>query len=394
MHSHLVFNLFQPHPKDSKKKYLHQLDLAAEEYFSKASPQKIPSVTSLDDLLKTSFIVAEQHYHISPKSFLISNMSLLKKAGFNTLFMEALYVEHQSALDNFCLQSDSPPLTNKVREHLANLDGNNFYQPNQHIYDLSKRWQANNYSALIQAAKQAGIRVVGIDTKKMHTFALENMLKDLIQFAPKRIKYMNFMAAHIIKEIESNTKLNEKWLFLTGAFHAATLDPAFPGMSELLSVPSVYIEDTEGFTLNQQILYNVSLSTEKLCPADKKQVVDVFPVKEITFHVYLTNNPFKDIFLLHSPTISNWLECKEDQSVFTENQFNEAVNNYLIYKNKYMGLRWFKASCESRKTIHNIILADNGQERSAIAKDYITRNPRKAFSLQLQKTFGGGQVPP
>jgi hypothetical protein len=371
--------------QDLNRGSFNKLDNAADDYFSKVIPQQVRSVASLNDLLNTSFIVAENHYNVSPKSFLIRNMSLLKQAGFNTLFIEGLYYEHQQAIDNFCLNSEVTQLAAEVSNRLDELDRGCFYQPTR-LYDLHERWQANNYSSLIKAAKHVGMRIVGIDTKATLTFSLEDRCKNPNTYGLNRIKYMNFTAAHIIKEVTKYNQLNDKWLLLTGAFHAVTLDHSIFGMSDIMGVPSVYVEDTAGLLLNQRILYNSSHHTHMLCSEGQKLIAENFLVKEISFNVYITNNPFRDMPLICSPKISDLFDCN-DLPVLTENQFNDAVNKYVAYKDEYMGLRWFSTSDESRNAMYKIILADNGQERFKIAEDYISKNPDKELSLRFQNAM-------
>ena len=83
----------------------------------------------------------------------------------------------------------------------------------------------------MKAAKEAGIRVVGIDTEASYSEKL-----DLWGVGQDRIRMMNFVAEGIIKK-EGEGK---KWVALMGEVHIGEYFQ-IPGVSETMNVSSVHI---------------------------------------------------------------------------------------------------------------------------------------------------------
>jgi len=369
-----------------------KFDAMANTFFNKLilKPQKISPVKCLEDLLKTNFIVGEFHYAVSPKNFLIRNMSLLKKSGFKTLFIEGLYYEHQKALDDFILNPSINQMDGALSQHLEALDSANF--PCYERYDLTDRWKDNNYSALIKAAKRVGIRIVGIDTSITLQLAHKEMRSNPDGWMHNRLKYMNFIASQIISEVTKHYFSEEKWCLLTGVLHAKTFDKKIFGLSHILDAPCVFVEETDGLTLNQKIQYNFIYQTSSVltCPVPQKIRekysgkcnLDLF-LPNVNLEVYITNNPFKETPLISSLIVEPFLEIENDQEL-SEKQFNYAMQNYINYKNQFFGLPWSFSSEESKEAMYKIIKADNGQKRLSIATKYISTYPDKEFSIQLK----------
>jgi hypothetical protein len=54
-----------------------------------------------NELAKSSFGLGESHHHFAPKKLLVQNLRLLKDAGIDTIFVEGIYYEYQSLIDNY-----------------------------------------------------------------------------------------------------------------------------------------------------------------------------------------------------------------------------------------------------------------------------------------------------
>ena len=120
--------------------------------------------TIIRDLLQTKkypgIILGESHDEMSSKKFLIENMQVLKNNGVTTLYLEhLLYGSMQSDLDAYLVSNESMPPV--LETYLADLDWNNSI--------TNKKW---GFKALVQAAKEAGIRVVAIDTEASYNAGL------------------------------------------------------------------------------------------------------------------------------------------------------------------------------------------------------------------------------
>lgn len=210
------------------------------------NPPVIPpmaSINTLDELVSSNIIIGEfSHSCMSSKNFLISNMNYLKAQGFTTLFMEHLYYDDQAELDHFCKSPTHAKIPAKLKSRLKELDAGHgmrlFCGPV--MKKNIETWSKNNFTALVKAAKQAGIRVVAIDTA--YLYEQQDNHKDHYgeNLDGFRYKSMNFSAYQIIKREMHQT--SDKWLALIGSAHLKTYHNV-PGLADLLQARAVLIDD-------------------------------------------------------------------------------------------------------------------------------------------------------
>jgi hypothetical protein len=280
----------------------------------------------LQILLKDSFVVGELHPDITPKKFLISNMAALHEAGFTTLFLEGLPVSIQGKLDRFILGSELEldidvqmmlaemdkclPFKAIKEKVLESMEEDSEYKPlketraqldsistegdgTEHInevlknvektlirfsklerlaiaqrygevHPLIKSLMENNYTQLVFAAKQYGIRVVAIDDQDMLDeyrelrklpYSEEN---GFAQFLDKRIREGNELFASVIQSIPPE----EKWVALIGEEHAKTSQ--YRGIAARFNVGAVYFDGlNNNETFSIEYLNEPSSSTKQ-----------------------------------------------------------------------------------------------------------------------------------
>ncbi|HAT1919920.1 TPA: membrane-targeted effector domain-containing toxin [Legionella pneumophila] len=209
-------------------------------YFSSISPVMIDkTVERVQDLFEGSFIIGESHSHISPKRVLIENMKKMKEYGYEILFMEHLFYDtDQSDLDKFFETGEiSTYLMSRLYE--MNRSGmRHSFGPASGI--TSPLWQQNDYTSVLRAAREAGIRVVGIDISTV--YYSQKIGIDDQHLDNTRVRYMNYTAAQIMERESHSLSKGKKWCCLMGNVHVRTFENTL-GVSELLGVRNVYIFD-------------------------------------------------------------------------------------------------------------------------------------------------------
>ncbi len=219
-------------------------------FFSKAKDKKIKTVKHLSQLLENNFIIGEMHVDLTPKKFLIENMKTLKENGFTTLFIEHLYYDEQELIDEYINQ---PTSDDKIALRLKWLDDGfgRYYNIGLNSMGGPEAWRKSNYTALINAAKENGIRVVALDTKYTYEMQLKHRNEHGVLLDDYRIQSFNYTAYHIIIEETKNTG---KWFALVGNAHVKKY-PNILGISELTGAQSVFIFD-EYNSKNSTVSYN------------------------------------------------------------------------------------------------------------------------------------------
>lgn len=240
---------------DVHRKLLSKADL----YFDEVRTQGVPALPPLGplkskdslgvmrELLRDSpgLILAESHRSESSKRVLIKNMKALKAAGVTTIFMEHLCEDsHGKALDAYIRSPKDSPMPARLRAYLdMQTRGNR--APDQ---PASK----HSFTAVLEAAKQAGMRVIALDTAQ--TYATSTASDD------SRIKVMNYYAAEKIRL----SKPEGKWVAFVGSAHATTYE-GIPGLAQLSGVRSLIVDDS-GVKSRPQIATNVKNYLGKIDP--------------------------------------------------------------------------------------------------------------------------------
>lgn len=191
----------------------------------------------LSDLDSRGLIIGESHADTTPKEFIINNMDILKKNGVTTIYLEHLFYDTmQKEIDDYLMDPNVKELPMKIS---AYLDRHEF---TSRFGTQIKKTQYQGYGLkdVIIAAKQAGIRVVGIDTVRSYQCGFD---KDFgVRNATKldRVKGMNFVSQEIIQKEQRAGK----YLILCGFDHAGTSSKTkIPGLNEILAIPTICIMD-------------------------------------------------------------------------------------------------------------------------------------------------------
>lgn len=189
--------------------------------------------------------IGESHYDAFPKRFIIENLPELRKMGVTTIFIEHIaYDVWQSHLDAYFASSSATmhPLLEKSLERIGHLE-------------------------LVRKAKEAGMRIVCMDTSTTVAFCgastgvvrmsnskdenggnlylWERILEDETvdegtQVMIDRLKTMNCAAARIIGH-EAGAG---NFIVLTGAAHCVH-SHGVPGLGTLLQCPVIFCETSE-----------------------------------------------------------------------------------------------------------------------------------------------------
>lgn len=183
--------------------------------FSQASHSYL-SVPQRKEALKKSFnelknknatslgiYLCEIHHHKFPKKFLAENLEYFKQLGVKTLFFEfLLYDRHQKLLDEY-FNSPHEELPTELAAYL-------------HCKDLASDCGFSGYTAIVKAAKKAGIRVVALDSYPAILSYLKSFQSKYLDGDEQfRIRSFNGFAAKIIE----NESHGEPYLAFLGFDH-------------------------------------------------------------------------------------------------------------------------------------------------------------------------------
>ena len=150
---------------------------------TEAEKQKRP----LAELLDGNFCVGEDHKDISPKRFLIENMSTFKERGFSVLFMEHLAADRD------------------LGERLSSLD-------TFHMDDQSSEY---NFTNVVRSAQEHGIEIVNLEEG-------DEIYKQY-KGGPERMVSLNYNAREVIAQKEQEflgANGNAlKWFAFVGSAH-------------------------------------------------------------------------------------------------------------------------------------------------------------------------------
>ncbi len=211
-------------------------------------------INSFDDLLNGSFFTAESHYDLAPKMVLIKNMLTLKKAGFDTFFLEGFYFSKQYLLDEYFSSTDE--MRSTLSYELDSLNEANKFDTSLNtvmfpMFGNEKKFKKKyNYKNLVKKAKEVGIRVVGLEVPCPDT---KNG-----RFNPKyRVASFNYTAFQIIQHETCG-----KWFGLIGAAHSITYE-GVPSLSSLLDAEVFRVSDSnQFFNRTYQLKFNSSNTTK------------------------------------------------------------------------------------------------------------------------------------
>lgn len=172
------------------------------------------------------FCIGEIHSENSGRQFLIKNMQTLREQGVTTLFMEFLHYDTMQDLLDAYFNSSDAYITGYLATHLEEFDS-----VSEQRYRCDR---AYGYAKIIECAKKAGIRVVGIDT----ALSTECGRTSWGATEPERLLAMNFVAQQIIQQ-----EMGEgKFVAFMGRDHVKREEGSIPTVPEILNLSSIYIE--------------------------------------------------------------------------------------------------------------------------------------------------------
>lgn len=172
--------------------------------------------------------IGESHFQTVAKSLIFDNLSILKELGITTIFMEAFLYEDQVHLDHYFKHGIiSPYLQNYMDKKNA-------------------KWPGSNLHEHLAKAKEAGIRIVGIDTS-----ALKTKSSSHFKSAGPGKYVLRRLGLHLfIKNVIAHEKGKGKFVTLTGEFHGTQVlgefykqTPSPPGISEILQCPFIDVHE-------------------------------------------------------------------------------------------------------------------------------------------------------
>jgi|GEM_PF-2794023 len=182
----------------------------------KATAQQKEDI-SWERLLEKSICIGEAHSKIAPKKFLIENMGLFKKNGFDVIFMEHLSQrEDSSSLKRYENLNEEMP--QELRARLAKLDE----QFQSELYP--EEWDKYNFTKIVEAAKQNGIKVIPLEeSEESYQFSKNG---------PMRAAILSLSAKNVIDQFNKPGQ-GGKWLALVGSAHLNRCRD-IPGICEIV----------------------------------------------------------------------------------------------------------------------------------------------------------------
>jgi len=177
-------------------------------------------------------VIGENHAAQGSKRLLIDHMDTLRKLGVTTLYLEHLQDDiHGDDLRQLHRTGTPSPALGRF---LAAQDmGHNTHAAS-----------GATFGALVQAAADAGIRIVALDLMASYHLggAQGATVLDSLEL---RIKVMNHVAAQRIahdQRQQRGTAPMQRWVALVGDAHAGDFNDTI-GLGERLGVPSLRVED-------------------------------------------------------------------------------------------------------------------------------------------------------
>lgn len=222
------------------------------------SPQKMLDHI-LNELGAEGLVIGEVHRHLSPKKFIMDHMDQLKKAGVRTLFLEHLQHDCMQDLLDIYFKSPDKEMPTLLKNSLKSLDARYrlYHKDAPHIEKLFM--EKYGFSGLVRAAKEAGIRIVGIDTTTSYAAGYESFGGSQ---GVDRTKALNFVAEDIIKK----EKGDGKFVVLIGNTHGWE-NNGVPGVAQLLKCPFFCIADAEE-TEKEEVQVNLKNYHEQIKHVD------------------------------------------------------------------------------------------------------------------------------
>jgi ankyrin repeat protein len=154
--------------------------------------------------------LSDLHGNADSKDFLVNNMAALKQNGVDTLFIEHFWQEQQGLLDEYLGSPANTPLPPALETAVNKLEAK------------------DSFKRMLAAAKQAQVRIVGLDSFDAKV-PQDGDARNLDQRAAR----FNAIAAEVV----NREKGAGKFLLMAGEEHINTHFSGAPGLAQLLGVP-------------------------------------------------------------------------------------------------------------------------------------------------------------
>ncbi len=206
------------------------------EFFKSLSPLRVDTPANItihstnQEILKSllskyqAIVIGESHPDPVPKRFIVENVTFLKSLGVTTLYLEHLCFDSiQEDLDTYFTQPSGSQMPTTLDEYLKFLDSG---------FKISEMGPPG-FLELVKSAKEAGIKVVAIDTEASYDAGYSSFGGS--QGADRMIG-MNYQC----KLIYEKRKPEGKAIFLVGSAHMGYCD-GVPGLSEQFGFPNILV---------------------------------------------------------------------------------------------------------------------------------------------------------
>ncbi len=287
----------------------------------------------------------ESHSDISPKKFLIDNMSLHKKLGVTTIYLEHTFSDTMQNLldDYFYSEDDHMPVL--LFHFLRELDRGN--QINHNPY---------NFTFLVQTAKNHGIRIIAIDSiaswttghpggpnKTGHLGKSYNKMSKA-----DRMYLMNYLAYRIMTPHIQNTDEKDKCIVFCGNTHLSRKTYDVLGVSDLTGWPSINLQGTSKMTTP---LITVGSSVKEI-EADYEIVIYPEVPEEM-------KNQFNKLI--------------KSQKLYEEGLYSPPKNNHKNKKRKYSLPPPSEDLSDPKSLIENLILIKTSSKEFLLSLEFTSK---------------------
>lgn len=316
--------------------------------------------------------------------YLLDKTTLLKEEIFEPICEKENWIalklllkkSNEDDLNNLLHLSAAVSLTSwhGVYTHLAKFDRNKLlFQKNDlgqtslHILFKTLASDKNRYNKFIRDYQEFGLQLL-----ELHN-------DNLIQLSIDKDKYGKQPAHYLLDSTNCNINYFQKFIS-----------------------PTLKTQDQAGYTplhyaaknLNAQdfpcLVAQLNSATINTQSEDGKSLLHMAAIHGNTEAVkYLIVRPDIDLDLKDNQGKRAIDYAKNNPATFSEfkcvsiNDFDQAVGNYIAYKDRFFGIRWLKSSEESLQAATQIKKASTQSERFKIAKQYVESNPNKQFAKDL-----------
>lgn len=205
------------------------------QFASQCANSKLPTLSSLEQILEYNICFGEAHYDSFSKKFIIENMGLFKERGYGTIYMEHLLPEHQTLLNQYCLGTISE-MPEDLKTYLNNLDRGWMMIDHSEPGSLTEQQKNYNFTKIVESAARHRIKITALE--RSHTD-----YRGVTSGTSRRIS-LNHNAAEIFR-VDNRDNRTDKVIFFVGNTHVNTLE-GIPGICQVIpNCQDVLLLDSE-----------------------------------------------------------------------------------------------------------------------------------------------------